>query len=172
MASVLEKIPGAQRALFRKYHIGGCSQCSFKRDETLTELCARNNLNVGEVIEHLKTSHQQDLKTQMSPAELARLRQEGKPHKILDVRTREEFEAARIEGSLLFTQETMHELMSTCPRDMLIIVCDHLGSYSLDAASYMAGHGFTNAVSLTGGLDAWSRDIDPKVPRYRLEQES
>ena len=37
MAELLEAYPGAQRALFRNYHIGGCSSCGFRPDETLAE---------------------------------------------------------------------------------------------------------------------------------------
>src|ERR1700685_3957677 len=92
MKRVLEVFPGAQRALFRRYHIGGCASCAFQADETLEGLCARKNLNVDEVIAHIATSHQQDEELQISPAELAALRQAG-PARIVDVRAREEFEA-------------------------------------------------------------------------------
>src|SRR5262245_42682416 len=37
MSAVLESFPGAQRALFRRYHIGGCSSCGFRPDETLAQ---------------------------------------------------------------------------------------------------------------------------------------
>src|SRR5437016_3992269 len=42
MGEVLEAYPGAQRALFRKYHIGGCSSCAFSPAETLEQVCGRN----------------------------------------------------------------------------------------------------------------------------------
>ena len=48
MAEVLDAYPGAQRALFRRYHIGGCSNCGFQPQETLEQLCERNgNLDVS-----------------------------------------------------------------------------------------------------------------------------
>jgi hypothetical protein len=54
MRELLEQFPGAQRALFRRYHIGGCASCGFAPEETLTGVCARNeNLDVDEVIEHI-----------------------------------------------------------------------------------------------------------------------
>jgi rhodanese-related sulfurtransferase len=40
---------------------------------------------------------------------------------------------------------------------------------SLDAAAYFTGQGFSNVRCLRGGIDAWSREIDAKIPRYRLE---
>ena len=71
MKRVLEVFPGAQRALFRHYHIGGCASCAFQPDETLEALCARNSLNVAEVIQQIETSHQQDPELEIAPAELA-----------------------------------------------------------------------------------------------------
>ena len=59
MSELLQSFPGAQRALFRRYHIGGCSSCGFRNEETLAEVCARNeNLPVAEVIDHIVTSHE------------------------------------------------------------------------------------------------------------------
>ena len=52
------------------------------------------------------------------------------------------------------------------PKHTPIVFCCHLGQRSLDAASYFAGHGFTEVRSMTGGLDAWSTEVDPSVPRY------
>jgi rhodanese-related sulfurtransferase len=169
MRELLEIYPGAQRALFRKYHIGGCSSCGFSPDETLAQICARNeNLPVSEVIEHIQTSHEEDLRMQINPGELAELLQNGLV-KLLDIRTREEFDAARIEGAELFNQDLMQEILSKWDRQTRIVIVDHQGQRGLDAASYFAGHGFANIKSLRGGIDAWSREIDPSVPRYELE---
>ena len=102
MSAVLEHFPGAQRALFRRYHIGGCSSCGFSPDETLAQVCARNgNLDVAEVLAHIQSSHEQDAKVLISPAELAELLQTNKSVKLMDVRSREEFEAVHIAGSVL-----------------------------------------------------------------------
>src|SRR5580693_6475095 len=102
MQEVLEAYPGAQRALFRKYHIGGCSSCGFQPTETLAQVCARNNnLNVDEVLQHIQASHEQDEKIFISAKELAECRERNKAIKLLDVRSREEFEATHIAGSIL-----------------------------------------------------------------------
>ncbi len=51
MREVLEVYPGAQRALFRRYHIGGCSSCGFSLEEKLEQLCLRNGEpNMDEVL--------------------------------------------------------------------------------------------------------------------------
>jgi hypothetical protein len=72
MRAVLAAFPGAQRALFRRYHIGGCSSCGFSPDETLAGVCARNgNLDTNEVLAHIQSSHEQDAKVLIPPPELA-----------------------------------------------------------------------------------------------------
>jgi rhodanese-related sulfurtransferase len=170
MKQVLEEFPGAQRALFRKYHIGGCSSCGFRPEETLTQLAARNgNLNVEEVMAHIRTSHEEDLRIQIGAKELAELLKRNGGLKVVDIRTREEHEAAKIEGSILFSQELMQEMLGRWKREQPLVIVDHQGKKSMDAAAYFLGHGFQNVRALRGGIDAWSREVDPKVPRYELE---
>ncbi len=170
MRELLERLPGAQRALFRKYHIGGCSSCGFSQDETLAGVCERNDgLPVDEVIAYLLDSHEEDRKMLIEPTELAALRDRGELPRLIDIRTREEFDAARIEGSVLFTQELMQEILGNWDRGALLVVVDHQGKRSMDAAAFFAGHGFTAVKALRGGVDAWSEEADPSVPRYELE---
>jgi rhodanese-related sulfurtransferase len=169
MRELLEISPGAQRALFRKYHIGGCASCGFRPEETLDQVCARNeNLPVPEVIDYLHTSQEEDRRIQITPSELAQA-VEGGSARLIDVRTREEFEAARIPGAVLLRQELMQEILATWDRGSLTVFIDHQGVRSMDAAAYFAGHGFTQARALRGGIDAWSQEIDPSIPRYHLE---
>jgi rhodanese-related sulfurtransferase len=52
------------------------------------------------------------------------------------------------------------------PKDTLIVVHCHVGEQSLAAASFLIDRGFTNVRSLAGGIDAWSKQVDPTVPRY------
>ena len=169
MAEVLQSHPGAQRALFKRYHIGGCSSCAFQPSETLEQLCRRNNnLGVAEMIEAIQSSHEQDAKILIAPAELASLREQNHSLRLLDVRTREEYDAVRIEGAVLMSQQTMQEILGRWPRQELFVIYDHAGSQALDAAAYFAGHGFEQVRCLRGGIDAWSREVDPKLPRYVL----
>jgi len=170
LREVLENFPGAQRALFRRYHIGGCSSCGFSPDETLAQVCARNgNLDVAEVLAHIQSSHEQDAKVLISPKQLAGLLQKEKSVKLVDVRSREEFEAVHIEGSVLLSQDVMRELMATGSNTNPIVVIDHAGKNGLDAAAYFMGHGLQNVRCLRGGIDAWAQDVEPKMRRYKLD---
>ncbi len=169
MRGLLEQFPGAQRAMFRKYHIGGCSSCGFSPDETLAGVCARNeNVAVEEAIEHIIASDAADRAMQIEPQELADKLAAHESIHLLDVRTREEFEAVQIPGAQLFTQDFMQT--SDWSRDALLVIYDHQGTRSLDAAAYFQGHGFTNVKSLRGGIDAYSAEVDSSLARYELEQ--
>ena len=170
MKELLEQFPGAQRALFRRYHIGGCSSCGFGPDETLAGVCARNdNLAVEEVIEHILTSDAADRAMQIEPRDLADRLTDASPLHLLDIRTREEFDAVKLPGAQLFTQERMQEILGNWSRSELLVIYDHKGTRSLDAAAYFQGHGFENVKTLRGGIDAWSVDVNSSLPRYHLE---
>ena len=171
MRDVLEAFPGAQRALFRKYHIGGCSSCGFSPEETLAQLSARNGgLDVAEVLAHIRSSHELDAKVLISPAELAALLQTDKTMKLVDVRSREEFEAVHIAGSVLLSQEVMRELLASGSNKRPIVIIDHQGKHGLDASAYLMGHGLESVRCLRGGIDAWAQTMDPAMRRYQLGQ--
>jgi rhodanese-related sulfurtransferase len=169
MSAVLEAYPGAQRALFRRYHIGGCSSCGFQPQETLEQVCQRNGgLNVVEVLEHIKSSHEQDAKLLVEPKELAVWLQREPALRLVDVRSREEFEAVHLPGSVLLSQPVMMEIMGEGTNTRPLVVIDHQGKKSLDAAAYFLGHGLQNVHCLRGGIDAWSQEVDPTIKRYRV----
>jgi rhodanese-related sulfurtransferase len=169
MSQVLETYPGAQRALFRRYHIGGCSSCAFRPDETLAQVCERNSgLNVDEVLDHIKSSHEEDAKIFIAPKELADWRKQDGSVRLVDVRSREEFEAVNIEGSVLLSQDVMRQVMADGSNTRPLVIIDHQGKQGLDAAAYFMGHGLQNVRCLRGGIDAWSKEVDSKVRRYSL----
>jgi rhodanese-related sulfurtransferase len=169
MAALLEAYPGAQRALFRNYHIGGCSSCGFRPDETLADVCQRNGgLDPEDVMQDVRLAWEQDERMMITPREAKDLLESDRVE-LLDIRTREEYEAVRIEGARLLDQTLMQETLATRPKDSLLVIVDHQGSRSLDAAAYFAGHGFTNIKCLRGGIDAWSAEVDSTLPRYTLE---
>lgn len=169
LGEILEVYPGARRALFKRYHLGGCSSCGFREDETLAQLCARSGgLDPKEVLQSLEQCHAEDQAMMIEPRDLAEAMKSG-PVRLLDIRTAEEYAAVHIEGAHHFNQELMNEILSKWPRHELMVIMDHTGARSLDAAAYFAGHGFENVKSLRGGIDAWSVEVDPSLPRYTLE---
>jgi len=120
------------------------------------------------VLDALQAGFAEDQKLLITPTELAEQIAHGEA-RILDIRTREEFDAVHLPGSRHFTQEMMQEVLASWPKDSLIVLVDHQGARSLDAAAFFAGHEFTNIKGLRGGIDAYSAEADPSLPRYTLE---
>ncbi len=168
MEELLLRFPGARRTLFQLHHIGGCSSCGFALSETLAEICLRNGgLDPEVVLKEIETGHEEDEKLLISPSDLLALLK-NPAIKLLDIRTREEFEAVSIPGSEFMTQEIMQTSMNW-PKETEIILIDHTGSRVLDAAAYFAGHGFTQVKGLKGGIDAYAATADTTLPRYTVE---
>lgn len=165
MGELMAEMPGARRALFAKYHLGGCQSCAFDEWETLAELCKRAELDADEVLAHLLSSHEHDLAMLIAPSEVAQRKDEVT---FVDVRTREEFEAVKIDGAEFFTQELQEKLFREKPSG-LVVLYDHTGKYVLDQVAWFRGHGMPNTFGMIGGIDAWSQEVDPKVMRYRVE---
>ena len=172
MREVLEAYPNAQRGLFRRYHIGGCHSCGYQPEDTLEEVANRHDImDLDEVVRFIESVEQIDGRVQVSVQDVAAALRSATPPRLVDVRTPEEWQLARIEGAMLISEELAQEMMGW-PKDTAIVFFCHLGERSLDAASYFAGHGFSNARSMTDGIDAWSLEVDPAVPRYEMASDS
>ena len=167
MAMILETLPGAKRAIFARYHLGGCQSCAFSNEETLAELCNRSEIPADEVLEHLLASNVHDSAMWMEPV-AAKEKISGL--RLIDLRTREEHEAVVIPGSEFFTQELQQQLFAGDPNTKILLY-DHSGQNVLDQVAWFRGHGLKETYGLRGGIDAWSREIDPSIPRYRVEMD-
>jgi rhodanese-related sulfurtransferase len=86
--------------------------------------------------------------------------------RLLDVREPWEWQLARIEGAANMPMGEIpgriHELDSAHPT---VVICHH-GVRSLQVVAFLQRHGFDNLHNLQGGIDAWSRQVDPSVPLY------
>ena len=102
----------------------------------------------------------------MPPSELAAARRDaGSAPTLVDVRTSDERARALIEGSILLDDEGLKMLSSLAKDTKLVFYC-HTGVRSQSAAEHFRAEGFTDVHNLEGGIDAWSREVDPSVPRY------
>jgi adenylyltransferase/sulfurtransferase len=102
----------------------------------------------------------------ISVDELKTWRDEGKPHVLVDVRTPEEHDIARIEGSTLIPLNELPERLDELDEGADIVVHCHHGPRSSSAVSYLRSRGFPRARNLSGGIDRWSLRIDPGVRQY------
>lgn len=85
---------------------------------------------------------------------------------LLDVREKDEYNRARIEGSKLLPLGALPSRISEVTKDVPLIVHCHHGGRSMKAVQWLRQNGFNKASNLTGGIDAWSVHIDPAVARY------
>lgn len=88
--------------------------------------------------------------------------------KLIDCREENEYEAAHIEGSTLLPMSRWNEASEKLEEfqgQHLVVHCHH-GMRSLRVVNWLRENGFPDAQSMTGGIDAWSQQIDPNVPQY------
>jgi rhodanese-related sulfurtransferase len=85
---------------------------------------------------------------------------------LLDVREPFEREIARIEPSLHIPMQQVPDHLGQLPRTATIVVYCHSGGRSAAVAGYLEEHGYERVANLRGGIDAWSREVDPTVDRY------
>ena len=94
-------------------------------------------------------------------------RQQTQAPVLLDVREPWEYQTAHIEGSkpIPMAEVPARAFNELDEEDNILVLCHH-GARSLSVAVWLRNQGFDKAQSIAGGIDAWSRVIDPHVPRY------
>ena len=166
MEQVLQSAPSAQRALFQRYHVGGCSSCGFQPTDTLAQVCKDHNiLDTNEVIETIHRADQIDREMQIDPTDVKSWLDADEDFSFIDVRTPEELQIASIEQAEALDFNDSGKYMSL-PKDRKLVFFCRSGVRSLDVAAYFVGHGFTNVRSMRGGILAWSEQIDASIPTY------
>jgi len=155
MEAILQAYPSAQRALFQRYHVGGCSSCGFQPSDTLAEVCRDHNLlDVNEVVQHILRSHEVDQRMQVEPAQVRAWLANAEELRLIDVRMPEERATQPFpEAEPLDFQDSSKYM--ALPKETRIVFACQTGLRSLDVAAYFTGHGFTQVHSLRGGLEAW-----------------
>jgi monothiol glutaredoxin len=102
---------------------------------------------------------------EVSAKELKALLDSGAVKELFDVRAPAERDRAKIEGATLLDDAQMARI-DGLPKDTAIAFHCHHGGRSRNAAAHFLKKGFKTVYNLNGGIEAWSRDVDPKVPRY------
>lgn len=168
MAEVLEAYPAAQRALFRKYHIGGCSSCGFQPGDKLSDVLKSHDCqdSIESVVSYIQESQAVDDRTKVKPATLKQWLDKKETLKLVDMRSPDEAAICKLPGSMLISQDLVRQMNEEWPKDTKIVLYCHRGMRSADGAAYLAGHGFTNVWSLDGGILAWADAVEPSMPRY------
>ncbi len=106
---------------------------------------------------------------EITPIEVKRMRDEGEPLHLLDVREPSEFAITRIAGAQLMPMGTvpasLQNIESLAEEGTVVVLCHH-GVRSLQVVNWLRQQGVERCQSMAGGIDRWSAEVDPSVPRY------
>jgi rhodanese-related sulfurtransferase len=103
---------------------------------------------------------------QIDVHELASWLKEGRRLVLLDVRQPREIEICQLPGALhIALHELPRRVEQLDPNETIVVYCHH-GGRSMQATRWLRAEGFERVANLAGGIDAWSRQIDPAVPTY------
>jgi len=103
---------------------------------------------------------------EVGSVEASAILKENSEIRLLDVRTPQERETARLENSVLLDQELVEEILSTWdPNTPLMFFC-HIGERSRQASQYFASQGFQKVYNISDGIKGWSINVDSSIPQY------
>ena len=105
---------------------------------------------------------------ELTPTEFCARWPEGRRDEItlLDVREPREWQTARVADALHVPMRNVPARLDELDPERTIVVMCHGGARSRQVAEYLAATGYTNVFNLAGGIDAWSVEVDPSIPRY------
>jgi rhodanese-related sulfurtransferase len=101
----------------------------------------------------------------IEPRDVHDMMEKGVKFLLLDCREPWEFQTAHIEGATLIPMRQIPQKLDEIPKDRPVVVYCHAGVRCFNAATWLKQQG-VNGLSMSGGIDRWSMEIDPKVPRY------
>jgi len=105
-------------------------------------------------------------------AELQARLQQGEPLQVVDVREAQELELAALDQPVIHlplsrSQEWLDQIPALLDRQRPVVVLCHAGMRSWQFASWLIeAQGYEDVWNLEGGIEAWSVEVDPSVPRY------
>jgi rhodanese-related sulfurtransferase len=106
---------------------------------------------------------------EITPREVVALRDAGEKICLIDCREPGEWALCKIEGANLVPMRDvpsrLQELDAQADQTLLVVYCHH-GVRSLNVVHWLRGQGVENCRSMSGGIDLWSAEVDPTVPRY------
>ena len=104
---------------------------------------------------------------EIAPQDVKQISGRGESFTLVDVREPWEFDVARIEGARLMPtgDVTSRAHQALDPQEHIVVYCQH-GVRSLNVTSWLRQQGIEKAQSMRGGIDAWSQQVDGKVPTY------
>ena len=87
---------------------------------------------------------------------------------LLDCREQNEYDFAKIEGAMLIPMNQLPTRLAEIEsfKGKSVVVHCHLGGRSLQVTHWLRENGFEDAQNMSGGISAWSAEVDSSVPTY------
>src|SRR5258708_31570594 len=166
MADILHAYPTAKIALFIRYHIGGCTSCSYQLSDTLAEVC--QNYSIADSFEAVRAVIRQsasvEAKIHISQQEPASALQRGAGLRLLDTRSTSEWQAGHLVGARPVTVELTFNALDSWAKETPIVFYSNDARRSLDAPATFPSDGVTDAPSLAGGIQDWPGRLESPLP--------
>jgi len=103
----------------------------------------------------------------ITPTELKARLDKGKDFRLIDVREADEWAISRLpQAELIPLSQFQHLALQELAADETVVLYCHHGMRSAKAQGFLKAQGFANVLNLTGGIDAWSLQVDSAVKRY------
>ncbi|MCU1542226.1 MAG: molybdopterin biosynthesis protein MoeB [Microbacteriaceae bacterium] len=145
---------------------GGFRELAYDRDPTAPPITELIDYDAFCSVAPPREESESIMADSVSPTELAASIERGDELVLLDVREPWEAEIATLPGAMLVPLGSLESVIDKLdPAEDFVVYCHH-GVRSESALHFLQGHGFDHAKHLSGGIDAWSRDVDPAVARY------
>lgn len=101
-----------------------------------------------------------------TPREVKQRLDAGEELVLIDVREPEEIQRASVEQAEVYPMSQAAGWIDSLPKDRELVIMCHHGGRSAQVAMALAQRGYTNVTNMSGGIDAWSQEVDTSVPRY------
>ena len=98
--------------------------------------------------------------------QLQQKRDNQESFQFIDVREKDEYDFAKIDGATLIPLSQFQERFQEIDPDQEVVIYCHHGGRSMRACEFLLSQGYTDLINVKGGIDQWSLKINPKVPRY------
>ncbi|HKB84973.1 MAG TPA: rhodanese-like domain-containing protein [Ignavibacteriaceae bacterium] len=102
----------------------------------------------------------------LNPSEVKQMLENNNSARLIDVREEWEHKIAHIENSKLMPMSNFMQHINELGNDDELIIYCHTGVRSANVCRFLAEKGFKNLINLKGGIEAWSVEVDPSIPRY------
>lgn len=156
--------PQIWELLLNKYHL---RREQIPAEDTLGDLCKKFDLPAAQIIfMEIQLYHLNHQVEQLSATEAHHFIQQNPSVLLLDVREAWERQYGSLPKAQILDLALLKTLKDQWPKERPILIYCHFGVRSLDCASYLIQEGFTHVSVIQGGIDAWSIQVDPTLPRY------